>query len=160
LALLESLRVDEFLQQRRTAMRFDRLSTMTARHASSGIVVLLTLPCFGQQPAGKAKSDRTKEEVVESTTNKIVRDSAGVATNRPGFPDGGKMRIETPTKKALATASANAATPAAGSEANPTVRAGDVHWHKSFADACTAAKKSGKPVLLFHMMGQLDKQFC
>lgn len=43
---------------------------------------------------------------------------------------------------------------------NPTVAPGDVKWHASFADACAAARKSGKPVLLFHLMGQLDKQFC
>jgi hypothetical protein len=43
---------------------------------------------------------------------------------------------------------------------NPTVEPGKVHWHASFADARDAAAKSGKPVLLFHMMGQLDKQFC
>jgi hypothetical protein len=41
-----------------------------------------------------------------------------------------------------------------------TVKPGEVNWHPSFAKACEAAKTSGKPVLLFHMMGQLDKQFC
>ncbi len=45
-------------------------------------------------------------------------------------------------------------------EENPTVAPGLVKWHTSFADAQSAAQKSGKPVLLFHMMGQLDKQFC
>ena len=49
---------------------------------------------------------------------------------------------------------------AAVAEENPTVRPGLVKWHASFADAQGAAQKSGKPVLLFHMMGQLDKQFC
>jgi len=43
---------------------------------------------------------------------------------------------------------------------NPTVPAGKVRWHASFADAQGAAQRSGKPVLLFHMMGQLDRQFC
>lgn len=43
---------------------------------------------------------------------------------------------------------------------NPTVSPGDVKWHASFAAATSAAKKSGRPVLLFHMMGHLDKQFC
>jgi hypothetical protein len=43
---------------------------------------------------------------------------------------------------------------------NPTVKPGLVNWHPTFADARAAAEKSGKPVLLFHMMGQLDKQFC
>jgi hypothetical protein len=43
---------------------------------------------------------------------------------------------------------------------NPRVAPGKVRWHSSFAAAQVAAQKSGKPVLLFHMMGQLDRQFC
>lgn len=43
---------------------------------------------------------------------------------------------------------------------NPHVSPGKVRWHPSFAAACEAAKKSGRPVLLFHMMGRLDEQFC
>ena len=42
---------------------------------------------------------------------------------------------------------------------NPTVEPGKVKWHKSLADAQAAAEKSGKPVLLFQMMGRLDQQF-
>jgi hypothetical protein len=42
---------------------------------------------------------------------------------------------------------------------NPTVEPGKVKWHKSFADACAASKQSGKPVLLFQLMGRLDHQF-
>jgi hypothetical protein len=44
--------------------------------------------------------------------------------------------------------------------ANPKVEPGKVRWHPSMADACAAAQKSGKPVLLFQMMGKLDDQFC
>ena len=43
---------------------------------------------------------------------------------------------------------------------NPRVEPGKVKWHSSFADAKAASEKSGKPVLLFHLMGQLDRQFC
>jgi hypothetical protein len=43
---------------------------------------------------------------------------------------------------------------------NPRLAPGLVKWHVTFADAQAAATKSGKPVLLFHMMGQLDRQFC
>jgi hypothetical protein len=43
---------------------------------------------------------------------------------------------------------------------NPKVQPGHVHWHPSFESACEAARKSGKPVLLFQMMGKLDDQFC
>jgi hypothetical protein len=50
--------------------------------------------------------------------------------------------------------------PAIAKDDNPTVKPGLVNWHGSFADAKAASEKSGRPVLLFHMMGQLDKQFC
>jgi hypothetical protein len=43
---------------------------------------------------------------------------------------------------------------------NPPVSPGKVRWHPSFADAQAAAQRSGKPVLLFHMLGHLDRQFC
>jgi hypothetical protein len=64
-----------------------------------------------------------------------------------------KRVIERPTKAAVAN------TAPATSE-NPTVAPGLVKWHKTFADAQKAAETSGRPVLLFHMMGELDKQFC
>lgn len=44
--------------------------------------------------------------------------------------------------------------------ANPAVEPGKVRWHASVADACAAAQKSRKPVLVLHMMGRLDRQFC
>jgi len=43
---------------------------------------------------------------------------------------------------------------------NPKVAPGKVRWHPDFATACAASKASGKPVLLFQMMGKLDEQFC
>jgi hypothetical protein len=46
------------------------------------------------------------------------------------------------------------------SEPNPKVQPGLVRWHPSLEAACAAAKNSGKPVLLFQMMGRLDEQFC
>ena len=49
---------------------------------------------------------------------------------------------------------------AADGQTNPTVRPGRVRWHNDFADACAAARGSGKPVFLFHMMGRLDQKFC
>jgi hypothetical protein len=43
---------------------------------------------------------------------------------------------------------------------NPKVEPGKVKWHADFDTACKAAAKSGKPVMLFQMMGKLDDQFC
>ena len=45
-------------------------------------------------------------------------------------------------------------------EDNPRVVPGLVKWHASVSDAKAASEKSGRPVLVFHMMGRLDKQFC
>lgn len=71
-----------------------------------------------------------------------------------------KYAIEIPTEKWLAALTVPAATPAAPAFVNPKVEPGKVRWHKDFATACGEAKKSGKPVLLFQMMGKLDDQFC
>jgi hypothetical protein len=43
---------------------------------------------------------------------------------------------------------------------NPKVEPGAVNWHSTLDDACKASAKSGKPVLLFQMMGNLDEKFC
>ena len=50
--------------------------------------------------------------------------------------------------------------PVAKKPTNPVVEPGKVHWHATTADAFAAARQSNKPVLVFHMMGQLDRQFC
>lgn len=44
--------------------------------------------------------------------------------------------------------------------ANSAVAPGKIRWHSTFAEACQASAKSGKPVLLFHMLGKLDQEFC
>jgi hypothetical protein len=53
-----------------------------------------------------------------------------------------------------------AAAPDRSGPVNPRVRPGRVRWHRDFAAARAAASRSGKPVLLFHMMGRLDEKFC
>lgn len=37
---------------------------------------------------------------------------------------------------------------------------GRVRWHATLADAQTAARASGKPVLVFQLLGALDDEFC
>src|SRR5262245_10492547 len=84
------------------------------------------------QPVRDPGLDVSKNKVVERQTSNVVAASAAL-------------------QKALAAETAEAK--------NPTVEPGKVKWHKSLADAEAAAEKSGRPVLVFHMMGQLDKQF-
>ena len=72
--------------------------------------------------------------------------------------DHGKFTVELPAKRVLARTGSAPAAPA--DFVNPKVDPGKVRWHADFAAACRAAARSGKPVLLFHMMGRLDEKFC
>jgi hypothetical protein len=89
------------------------------------------------------------------------------ATFIPGAPpndpkpkmDHGKYVVESPAKRVLARTGAAAAV-SVENFVNPKVEPGKVRWHADFAAACRAAARSGKPVLLFHMMGRLDEKFC
>ncbi len=84
---------------------------------------------------------------------------AGESPNHPKPKmDHGKYSIELPAKRALARTGPAAAAP--DDFVNPKVEPGKVRWHADFAAACRAAAISGKPVLLFHMMGRLDEKFC
>jgi len=40
------------------------------------------------------------------------------------------------------------------------VRPGLVEWHSSHEAALEASSISGKPVLLFQLLGRLDEEFC
>jgi hypothetical protein len=71
-----------------------------------------------------------------------------------------KAGIEWPAKAVVAAASAGAPAEADANFVNPRVEPGKVRWHADFATACAAAAGSKKPVLLFHLMGRLDRQFC
>ena len=42
---------------------------------------------------------------------------------------------------------------------NPKVKPGLVKWHKDFETACAKSRQSGKPVLLFQLLGNLDQRF-
>jgi hypothetical protein len=64
-----------------------------------------------------------------------------------------KRAVELPLEHALS------ASPSPGTGAR-TVAPGLVRWHADFASACAAAERSGKPVLLFQLLGRLDQEFC
>jgi hypothetical protein len=82
--------------------------------------------------------------------------SAGRGDEKPKGADRTKtVVIEKPTAAIVAGSTATK-----DADANPKVKPGDVKWHASFADARKASEKSGKPVLLFQLMGKLDDQFC
>jgi hypothetical protein len=137
---------------------------------------------FGDDPAARERvvPDRPKTIAIEAPVKKLLAGSNAtlpVAKPNHDFPIT-KARIESPTKKVVTNALmakgsiesptksviAHATTqPTNGANKptkNPKVAPGTVNWHNNFAAACDAAKRSGKPVLLFQLMGNLDDQFC
>jgi len=86
-----------------------------------------------------------------------------------------KGRIEMPVKglmsemrSPLAAEAQRVHAPLRGNSPVTSVRApvsqkvepGKVRWHKAVQTAMDASARSGKPVLLFQMMGRLDDRFC
>jgi hypothetical protein len=105
--------------------------------------------------------------VVEAPTKGAIgpQPAPAPAPAAPKAADLTKRKVELPTEAVLARGAEAVKTEPAKAEAdgafvNPKVAPGKVTWHKDFAEACAASGKSGKPVLLFQMMGKLDDQFC
>ena len=74
-----------------------------------------------------------------------------------------KIGIEQPAEQLVSTAatpSSTPTTPPVEKVGPPAARPGKVTWHKDFPTACRASRESGKPVLLFQLMGKLDEVFC
>lgn len=91
-----------------------------------------------------------------------VQDPAVVAPAAPvkKLLDVRKGVIESPTKALVADHSGRVPSAPPAAADNPKVAPGQVRWHASLADASVAARQSGKPVLLFHLLGNLDDRFC
>jgi hypothetical protein len=160
-----------------------------ARAFAIALFALSALPARAQQPGNPPADPRldvTKNKVIERPMQAALANAvramsgpkfgsvapasvAGAAAPMFAGPNPARLdvtkslRIERPATAVVANSAPADAVPSAmkpDAKENPTVKPGDVKWHASFAEACAAAKKSGKPVLLLHMMGQLDKQFC
>lgn len=110
-------------------------------------------------PAKVALPDASKYLVVEKPVTALMAQSAPATAAPAATVDPSKRKRVEPAVSGLVAATAPA-TPSPSNVNNPTVEPGKVKWHNTLADAQAAAEKSRKPVLLFHMMGQLDKQFC
>jgi len=130
------------------------------RHAGLTGVSLVALgigPLAAEEKGKVERADPSKVVKIEKSATEVVRRSAAPSAAQPATPryDGPKSAaIEPPTIAALR------ASAAAGKFVNPKVQPGKVRWHDSLASACMASAKSGKPVLLFQMMGKLDDEFC
>lgn len=109
----------------------------------TAIVAIVGLSALGLQDGAK--------EAVEKPLKKQVADYAKKKVEIPVERkiDVAKMAVELPVKRAIVPETA--AAPA---------MAGRVEWRESFAAAVEAAKSSGRPVLLFQLLGRLDEEFC
>jgi hypothetical protein len=120
------------------------------RRLTAAGVALAAAACLsaaGQQQALRpAPADPSKTEA-EAGPRAAVAGSAA-----PRRADPTKSLVEGPVE---AAASRTAPAPT-----SPKVAPGLVRWHPDLATAQAAAKSSGKPVLLFQMMGRLDDRFC
>jgi hypothetical protein len=146
--------------------------------------MLVVTALLAAQPPAKPRVDPAKTEAVERPTEKIVKEAS---EPKPPTPEGDPTkayRVERPaasvvrdvstppppppegdrTKRVMverpAAVIVEKTSPAAKPDVNPKVEPGKVRWHKSLEEACQASKKSMKPVLMLHLMGQLDLQFC
>ena len=82
-----------------------------------------------------------------------LKSAANAAPARPPRMDASKMARETPVEGLLEGA-------APARDTGPEVAPGAVHWHADLARAQEAARASGRPVLLFQLLGKLDDAFC
>lgn len=83
----------------------------------------------------------------------------------PIRPDMSKMRVEMPVKSLLLTPEALKseklpAVETAKKETKKKVKPGSVIWYPTTAQAKRNSLLSGKPVLVFQLMGFLDDRFC
>ena len=114
------------------------------------LTMLLALACApaawsadGENP--KQKLDRRKSFIESPLQAAVARKSAPVIRTP-------KKKIEQPTERVVAASAAEFE--------NPRVAAGKVRWHADLDAARQAARRSGRPVLLFQLLGKLDERFC
>ena len=136
-----------------------------ANPAQAPVEVQAESPPLAKKPPLKAPFPVSKM-VIESATKSIVKSSAPAlkkSKTSPATPDGAvdrpKRAVEAPTKRVVRAAGPGSAKPQAAKSGNPRVSPGKVRWAGNYTKALAAAKKSGKPVLLFQLLGELDRRF-
>lgn len=129
------------------------------------IMAALVATLATQSSATAMDSRDVGKEMIESPVKIMLRKSSAPVqvTGRSNPPDVSKMRIERSAKLLIR----NSSTPALKSSVKRHsiakknyVKPGLVKWHQDLGAARRASKKSGKPLLVFHMMGRLDDRFC
>lgn len=117
-------------------------------------------------PAGKLREYVSKVGV-ENPTKKLLANGTAPPAQAPVeaviLPenlDVRKGRAERPIERLVSESLPTQPATTSDNSENPSVEPGKVRWHDDFAAACAASRDSGKPVLLFQMMGNLDDRFC
>lgn len=128
-------------------------------------VLLLAVPAPAQD-AGKRAAEAPLEELVED----LVEESAGSSLTsdvRKTAAEGGVERLLRDARSGASETGRSQDGPAqpAGADGpadaeNPYVLPGKVRWHDAVANARHAAGITGKPVLVFQLLGRLDQEFC
>lgn len=146
--------------------------------ASLLIAGAVAAPRDDRSASPKVRLDISKRKV-EASTKKIVAHTKQATSQAKAKPKEtfdldlqfSKGKIEAPVKR-LIKSLPNPAAPAlpnrppasntanaSPANDNPSVAPGKVRWHDDYQSALKASSKSGKPVFLFQLLGQLDKQF-
>ena len=120
--------------------------SMSMRDMSKGRIEMPVKSLFIEK--FKAQPDAGQEP---STAVRAVPSPALLLTKNP-VP--GRVKVALPSKT-LGTSQKPALKPQ-----QEKVEPGKVRWHKAIQTAMDASRRSGKPVLLFQMMGHLDDRFC
>lgn len=98
---------------------------------------------------------------IPTTATEIPTTAFSTTTTKPELNETAPpQEMHQPDMHASAPASPAAPTPVQSISSSTKVTPGKVTWHPDFESACRASSASGKPVLLFQMMGRLDDHFC
>lgn len=140
-------------------MKHSRTFLVCARLTATVALTLVPTAVQSDQPPRAAEPPKAAPLKLDirkgSIENPVKGVIAGQTAAQAPVADGPKRAIERAAKAVVQEKSG-----AATAFVNPKVLPGRVQWHPTFEAACAASQKSGKPVLLFQMMGKLDDQFC
>ncbi len=127
-----ALRDDELCENQ--PRRGDRRTGPLRRVTHRGRFGLVATTVLALVIATAAFAQDTKKRLAETTTETVLEKTGAAPLPAP-------------------TTDAETAT-------NPTVDPGAVRWHDDLTAARAASRESGKPVLLFQLLGRLDQEFC
>jgi hypothetical protein len=137
--------------------------------AVSGLASFIALSWCTQPGLAQARHDLGKAAIEQPLEKALTPGSTlPLSWKTFGVPaKGGTVPPSASSGSALQSVKADARRPITGGHSaeapafvNPKVAPGQISWRTDFQTACEKSKSSGKPVLLFQMMGKLDDGFC